>query len=152
MYVDDVAYLVWEIIRLRRVKVATIANAFETALKNILQQILFRTAPGLPLQVRGTAERLARDWFLTEKANRVLGLLQKAGFDESSVEAEAFRLRIDDIEKLDRLLTLAEARRDKTLRMIAECSEGLAMRLQQSAERVLTLDNVPSLEYQRPKN
>ena len=61
-------------------------------------------------------------------------------------------MTIDDIEKVDRALAFAEARRDKSLRMIAECKESLSARIQQSAERVLAADNAPSLEYISPES
>ena len=153
MYVEDVAYLVWEIIRLRRVKLATINKAFFTALKAILPEIQFPGASGRRPDLREKADKLADQWsFNPEVRGRILGLLQEAGLDESSVEAEAFRLSIDDIEKLDRALTLAEVRRDKAIRMIAEYKDSFAIRLRQSAERVLAVDNVPGLEYRPPEN
>jgi hypothetical protein len=147
MYVEEFAGLVWEIIRLRGVKVWTINNAFVTALKNILGPVMFGPNYVLRSDVREGVENLARGWFSSEDTrSRVSALLDEAGLEESAVVAEAFRLSIDKLEKLDRTLTLAEARRDKTLRMIAEFKGGLAMRLCRSTERMLTVDNVPSLE------
>jgi hypothetical protein len=151
MYVEEVADLAWDIIRLRRLKVATINNVFETALTIILRQILFRPT-GLQPKLSEGVEQLAHDWFFDEDVrDRVSGLLKEVGLDESSIVAEAYRFRIDDLEKLDRSLTLAVARRDKALRMIAEFRERLAMRLRQSTERMVTVDNRPSSEYQLPK-
>jgi hypothetical protein len=153
MYVDDVAYLVWDIIRLRRVKVATINKAFGTALKAILGPIQFGNALGRRPDVKAKADKFVAQWSSNPEVRyRVLGLLQEAGLDESSVEAEAFRMSMDDLEKLDRALTLAEVRRDKAIRMIAEYKESFSVRLQQSVERVLVVDNVPGLEYRPPEN
>lgn len=42
IYVRDIAALLWEIIRLRRFKTATLNNALRVALSNILKQILFK--------------------------------------------------------------------------------------------------------------
>jgi hypothetical protein len=138
LYVEDVAHLLWEIMRLRRIIVATINTTFKTALKIILMQILVGPASGPRPEMKTAAARLARDWFVTEEVRgRVSGLLQEAGLDESAIEAEAYRLRMDDIQKLDRALTLAESRRDRAFRMIFEFKESFAMRLQQNVERVL---------------
>jgi hypothetical protein len=153
MFVRDVANLLWEIMRLRRIKAGIINNAFQPALKQILQQIQFEPTSLPSPTLRAASDRLAYDWlFSQESKDRVSSLLQEAGLDEFAVEAEAFRMTIDDIEKVDRALAFAEARRDKSLRMIAECKESLSARIQQSAERVLAADNAPSLEYISPES
>jgi hypothetical protein len=152
MYVEEVADLTWQAIRLRRVKVATINTALETALKNLLGPIMF--GPNYPLRpdLSQAVEQLAHDYFLTEDVRkRVLGMLKEAGLDESAIVAEAFRWTFDNLEKLDRALTLTVARRDKSLRMIAEFRGGLAARLRRSTERMLSVDNIPSFEDQLPK-
>jgi hypothetical protein len=43
-------------------------------------------------------------------------LLRKFGLDESSIEAQAFRSRADELESLDRMLALAEGRREGAAR------------------------------------
>jgi hypothetical protein len=98
MYVNDIAELTWEIIRLRRVKATLINNGFHRALASILRRILF--PPGTALADTVLApDRLAYEWLTShETKERVSGLLHEAGLDESSVEAEAFRLRLTDIE------------------------------------------------------
>lgn len=62
-----------------------------------------------------------------------------------SVETEALRLSLDDIERVDRLLTAAQASRDKALRSIAWCRETFVRKLQQSSERILAAEQVPSM-------
>jgi hypothetical protein len=52
----------------------------------------------------------------------VSGLLHKFGLEESIIEAQAFPSRADELESLDRMLALAEARRDKALRCVADPS------------------------------
>jgi hypothetical protein len=153
MYVEDIANLVWDIKRLRRIKTGIINNAFQRALKTILRQIQFKTSSVLPPAAISAPDDLAYDWLFTQESkDRVSSLLQEAGLDEFAVEAEAFRVMIDDIEKVDRALAVAEVRRDNALRMIAECKETLSARIQQSAERVLAADNAPSLQYVLPEN
>jgi hypothetical protein len=120
MYVKDIAILLWEIVRLRRFKTAIINNAFRNALQNFLRQFLFEPAFPQGINDELEADALAYEWFQSEKAkSRVAKLLRQFQLDESSIEAEAFRLVSSDIDRMDRMLTLAEVRRDKALRNIA---------------------------------
>ena len=62
MYVEDIAYLVWEILRLRRSKAAIINLAFRDALTEVVTQLLRK--PGeWKHQLKDRAEKLAREWF-----------------------------------------------------------------------------------------
>ena len=56
MYVAEIAYLVWEILRLRRCEVAIINAAFEEALNNILRRL---TAVD-----QDARDAVVRDWFV----------------------------------------------------------------------------------------
>jgi hypothetical protein len=69
----------------------------------------------------------------------------KFQMDETAIEAEAFRLCSEDLERLDRMLTLAEVRREKALRFVADYREHLWTRLRQTADRLLESDEVPRL-------
>ena len=53
-------------------------------------------------------------------------------------EAEAFRLCSEEIARLDRMLTLAEVRREKALRFIAEYRRIFSKQLQQAADKSST--------------
>ena len=149
LYVNEVAALTWEIIRYRRCKTAIITNANHTALKSILLQIRFKPKSSETL----AADRLAHEWYYSQKAKEdIAALLKEAGRDESAVEAEAFRQRLSEIEKIDRLLASVEARRDKALRCIGQYREGFAKRLQQSTASVVAADAAPSMAYAGPEN
>ena len=120
VYVRDIGALLSEIIRLRRFKTATLNNALRVALSNILKQILFKPEflerPDYELE----AEGLTFNWFHSQKAKtQVAKLLGQFHFDESTIEAEAFWLTSSEIDRLDRMLTIAEIRRDKALHCIA---------------------------------
>lgn len=148
-YVFVIAELIWDIMRHRRDKAGIINNAFRKALANILQPIL--SPPGgaynsYALQMHLAAQQLASEWcYSQESKDRVSGLLEEAGLDMRSVETEALRLSLDAIERVDRLLTAAEARRDKALRSIVWCRESFVKMLQQSSERILAAEQVPSI-------
>jgi hypothetical protein len=62
------------------------------------------------------------NWVRSGKKPPLSELLRKFGLDESRIEAQAFRSRADEFESLDRMLALAEGRRDKALRCVADPS------------------------------
>jgi hypothetical protein len=150
MYVNEIATLIWESLRLRRYKTVIINNSRLAALQNILEQLLCRPdydpdSDFIYVHSRA-AEDLARSWFDNKKAQtRVAKLLRKFQMDEETIEAEAFRLCADDLERLDRMLTALEFRREKALRCIADYRQILSKQLQQAANRILENDEVPRL-------
>jgi hypothetical protein len=73
-----------------------------------------------PLQARPGLD--GWNWVRSGKKPAVSELLRKFGLDERSIEAPAFRSRADELESLDRMLALAEGRRDKALRCVADPS------------------------------
>jgi hypothetical protein len=148
-YVFEVAELLWDIMRRRRIKADIIDNAFRRALANLLRSIL--TPPGavynsVTQQLHSTAQTLASKWFYSQESkDQALALLKEADLNIRSIETEALRLSLDDIERVDRLLTAAEASRDKALRSIAWCRESFVKKLQRSSERILAAEQVPSM-------
>jgi len=148
MYVGDIAALLWEIIRLRRFKTAMLNQALRVALQNVLKQIFFKPECLEKAVYELEAETLADDWFHSQKAkNQVAKLLDQFHLDESAIEAEAFRIMSSDIDKLDRMLTLAEVRRDKALHCIADYRDSLARRLRQSSQQILDAEDVRHIEH-----
>lgn len=104
MYVEDIAYFVWEMIRLRRSKAAVINSAFRAALQELTMQLLVKPG-GSIFDVKGDAERLARKWFShPEVKDEVSRLLREFDLDETAIAAEAFRRSADDLEVIDRLM------------------------------------------------
>jgi hypothetical protein len=150
IYLDEFAIIIWEVWRLRRYKTVIINNARLEALQKILEQLLCRPdydpdSDFIYVHSRA-AEDLARSWFDNKKAQtRVAKLLRKFQMDEGAIEAEAFRLCAEDLERLDRMLALAEVRREKALRCIADYRQILSKQLQQAANRILDHDEVPRL-------
>jgi hypothetical protein len=146
-YVHDIATLIWEILRLRRYKTVIINNSRLAALQGILEQLLGRRDYDDQLYDKHLdAEDLARSWFDNKKAQaRVAKLLRKFQMDEAAIEAEAFRLCAENLERLERMLTALEFRRDKALRLIPEYRQILSKQLRQAADRILDNDDVPRL-------
>ena len=146
MYAGDIIALAWDILRLRRAKTGIINAAFLAALQGILEQLLPRDNDEGINDHERAAEDLAREWFENGKAEtQVAALLRRFGLDESNIEAEAFRLHAEDLERIDRMLTALEFRRDKALRAIADYRLIPSKQLQQVADRILDNDDVPRL-------
>jgi len=150
MYVHDMAYIVWEIRRLRRCKDTIINVAFRTGLERVLQQLLRR--PSDSWADRWEIEGLALRWFTDPKAKKeVTELLQEFELDEVAIEAEAIRECSQSLEQLDRMLRSLEARRDRTLALVTEYRVNLAHQLRGSAERMLQDSNVRRLDNNAKK-
>ena len=137
MYVADIAYLVWEILRLRRCKAGIINSAFRAGLERLLRYLL-REPGGDFHQVEDDAQDLAHAWFSDPAAKkRVSELLRSFQLDESAIEAEAINRSAADLERLDRLLASLESRRNKALRCIADYRGGFARQLRESTDRII---------------
>ena len=146
MYVDDISYVVWEILRLRRCKALIVNAAFRSALDHLVAQLLRR--PGeYEYEVRREAEALAQAWFTDKAAKKqVSELLSRFELDELAIEAEAIRRSSSDLELLDRMLTSLESRRNKALRSVAEYRASLAHQLRESSDRIIDGKDVLRLE------
>ena len=142
LLVNEYAYSLWEICRIRRWKIATIENAFYDALKYILGRVVYSPSTGGVKFEKGenpeNVNTLAQKWFLIPAVKaeilEVLGLL---GLDETNIQAEAVRRSSDTLEALDRMMALAENRRDKALRTIAEYRAGFAARLNNAGQQII---------------
>jgi hypothetical protein len=154
MLVDDYAYFVWEICRLRRWKAAIIENAFYDALKAILWDIL-RSPLTWGFEFEGgeedeaeTADTLTQKWFIDDAIKQqILELLGNLNLDETAIEAEAMRRSSGDLEVLDRMLASVESRRDKTLRAITEYHGNFALQLRKAANQII---EAQAIEVENP--
>ena len=119
---------------LRRYKTIIINNSRLAALRGILEQLLCHRDYDRPYDKDLDAEDLARSWFNNKEAQtRAAELLGQFQMDEGALEAEAFRSCSEDVERLDRMLTALEFRRDKALRSVTDYQQSLSKQLQQAA-------------------
>ena len=147
LYVDDIAALVWEILRLRRCKAVIVNIAFKAALSDTVYRLAGQPQVGTPQ--REWYEAIVRDWFSKPEARKeVLQLLAEFRLDEFAIEAEAIRSVFSELEVLDRMLTLLESRRNKALRSIADYRNDFAKHVREVSNRVIEADPVIQLENQ----
>jgi hypothetical protein len=94
---------------------------------------------------------LARDWFSDPNVKKqIADLLREFEMDESAIEAEAIRHSTDDLERIDRLMASAEARRDKALVCVAQYRGDFGALLRDSSDRLIKKE-APRLEHDSSK-
>jgi hypothetical protein len=128
IWVRDVVDLAWESLRWRRLKSNLLAASTHEGLEQVLK----------PLCGYMEADRLAESWARNEAAGRkeVKQLLASAGLSMDAVMAQTLALKISDIERIDRMVMTAEARRDATLREIERHRAALGQALRRETEQV----------------
>ena len=122
IWVRDVVDLVWETLRLRRLK-ATLMDA--AASKGVCRILLSFGMHG------ATGNELSGNWGAGDAdAKKEVGkLLKKAGFGKATIEAQTLSVKIDDFERIDRLIMQSEARRNAVLREVDRHRDAVARRL-----------------------
>jgi hypothetical protein len=129
IWVREVVDLVWEALRLRRLK----SNLLAASTHAGLEKVLIPLCGGFI-----EADRLAKSWARNEAAGRkgVKQLLASAGLSMDVVMAQTPSLKINDIERIDRMVMTAEVRRDATLREIERHRATLGQALRRASEQV----------------
>jgi hypothetical protein len=141
IYVADLVYIAWEIVRLRRCKAGIINTAFRTGLERVLYQML------RDLTDVDAIDKLVHDWFSNEEGKKaVADLLKTFQLDHSAIEAEAIRASAPNLEVLERMLSSLESRRNKALYHVAEYRATLAHQLRESTDKLIEAKIVPALE------
>jgi hypothetical protein len=83
-------------------------------------------------------QALVADWTAREPEaiKRVDAILESAGLTMHSVMAQSLSIKLDDIERIDRMIALAEARRNAALREIEAHRENLSHKLRRAVQQV----------------
>jgi hypothetical protein len=128
IWVRDVVDLVWEALRLRRLKSSLIDASMHKGLAEILRIFVGWTS----------AEELVKSWVRNDvKARKEVNkMLTSAGLTMESVTARTLALKIDEIERIDRMIMSAEARRNAVLREVDRHRASVAQTLRQAANDV----------------
>ncbi|HEY1545653.1 MAG TPA: hypothetical protein VGG01_24890 [Xanthobacteraceae bacterium] len=111
----DVADLVWEALRLRRLKAALLTACADQGMQKLLYS----------LDVHGNTFELSRRWAARElqAVAEVDAVLAAAGLGINHVMARTLAVGIAEIERIDRMTASAEARRAAALREIGHHRE-----------------------------
>ena len=105
-WVRDIADLIWDVARLRRLKASLMATAARDGMKQVLQPVM-----------EGNAEWYAHAWARRQEdaLPKVEEALGRLGATMDHVSARTFAARIADFERIARMLMMAEARRAAAL-------------------------------------
>lgn len=115
MLARDVADLHWEALRLRRAKTSMVRTNRERGVELLLR----RYAPAVASELR---DNPGQDPRVLE------ALLKDSNLDMDDAHAETLICRLDDIERLDRLIVRLEVRRNNVLRELDRRREAQARR------------------------
>lgn len=129
IWVRDIVDLLWETLRLRRLKMDLMASAAHEGLDKLLQPLIDNWLDRKVL-VQGWA---ARD---RESVREVNALLKQAGFDERAIRAQTLAAKLDTFERIDRLIMQTEARRNAALREIDRHRDALAQQLREVSKQI----------------
>ncbi len=129
IWVRDVVALVWEAFRLRRLKTCLLETAAPDGLVRTFSSFL----------PHATVNAIAVGWAGRdgERVKQVEGLLDQTGFTMEHIIAETLADRIDDIERIDRMIASAEQRRGAMLREVDRHRASLASRLRLASDEVV---------------
>lgn len=135
IWVRDIVDLVWEVVRLRRQKAGLMTYCARDGLADIL--IRLRAEPGLAL-----------GWALHERkaVAQVDRVLAAAGLGIDAVMGQTLRLRIGEIERIDRMTALAEARRNAALHEIERHRANFAALLRRAAQEAEKIEDAEFAE------
>ena len=117
----EVADLVWEVKRLRRLKVTLIRSTMRRLLQETLRPIIYSDRqPGSASEDYPNERALAVGWAAGEQkaVDRVKKRLGSFGSSVESVVAQAMASRMVEIERTDRMIVMAEQRRAAALRAV----------------------------------
>lgn len=126
IWVRDVVDLVWEALRLRRLKSGLIDSSIHEGLTEILRNFV----GWIP------AEELAKRWVRNDvKARKEISkMLTSAGLTMESAAAQTLALKIDEIERINRMIMNAEARRNAVLREVDRHRASVAQTLRRATD------------------
>ena len=129
IWVRDVVALVWEAFRLRRLKTCLMEAAVPHGLARVISS----------LRLHAAAKEIAAGWALRngECVRQVESLLDQSGLTMEHVMAERLAERIEDVERIDRMIASAEQRRGAMLREVERHRASLASRLRLASDEVV---------------
>ncbi len=128
IWVNDVVNLVWETLRLRRLRAALLQAAAPEGLHHLLQWVVGKNCE----------EKWAINWAARkpEALAAVESTLAQAGLTRDAVTAQTLALKIGEVERIDRMVAGAEARRNIALREIDRHRATLGAALRQVVDAV----------------
>jgi hypothetical protein len=128
IWVRDIVDLVWDAMRLRRLKAKLMHTAAHEGLDAVLR----------PLTGTSLNDELVEGWARRDAASieEVKRLLKKAGLDQEAIVAQTLAVKLDTFERIDRMIMQSEVRRNSILREIDRHRDVVAERLCDAAAAI----------------
>lgn len=127
LWLRDVTDLTWEILRLRRLR----TSYLRVCASEGLAQLLTRLSYGFNERQELTAEWAQRK---PEAIEKVKEIFKSCDLPQDAIQAETFAKKIDEIEKIDRLISTAESRRLVIFREVDRHRETLGRMMRDAVE------------------
>jgi hypothetical protein len=120
--------LAWEATRLRRLKTEFLNSSLAEGLDKVLGPVLDYTR----------RSELVHNWSIRdhEALTEVESILDQMGQSMDAVMAQTLAKKLDDIERIDRMLANAEGRRHFVLREVDRHRAAVAARLRDATEQI----------------
>jgi hypothetical protein len=127
IWVRDVVDLTWEVLRLRRLKANLMAATAYQGLRTILEPLIQEGAGYLP-----------EEWALRipSAVKQVERILKSAGLTADAIMAHTLTENLDQFERIERMIAMAEARRNAALRELERHRATLANTLRPTVEQI----------------
>ena len=127
--IRDAIDLTWEILRLRRLKAGILRASMGDGVRALLDDV------GVPYEDR---DALSEQWAAGDKSARkkVDAILANAGLTMDDLTAKTLTSHMDDYERIDRMLSSAEARRNNALREIDRHREAAGAAVRRAIDEV----------------
>jgi len=139
LWAKDVADLMWEAQRYRRIKAGLLMQAGRQALTDHLAQV--KDAGKIEGERQLTVSKLVAAYVEgnSTAVAEVSRILHSRGFDIDMLMAQALTQRLADVERVDRLIASADARRNRALSEIDRRRDAFARRLRMAAHDVIDI-------------
>ena len=141
---SDVVNNTWEARRLQKLKAALIHSARREAVGKLLKEYM----PGEIWRNSDVAEKESKRWSagVVEAVEYVNEILAENNLDIDTIVAKALSLKLDDIERIDKLITASENRRDAALSKLEKRRDDIVRRLQYAIATDLEFEELQAAE------
>ncbi|AWN41152.1 HNH endonuclease [Methylobacterium durans] len=147
LWVKDVVDLLWEAQRLRRLRTVLLRTARRQGLSYLLD--LYGEPEQDTFQMK--RDELVRGWSSgkREAVRQVAALLAKHGLTDEAISAQALSGKLDDLDRIERMIANADGRRNGVLREIDRRRSALGARLRAASDQVIEGEAIDASSDQR---
>jgi len=122
IWLRDILDLQWEVLRMRRLKALLLNNNSPAGLDSLLYRRVTHQAKQTLVEAWGRGDKAA--------IKEIAGILHQRGLSMDDIDSHTLLKTLEPLERIDRMVTQAEGRRNNALREIERSRESAARRLQ----------------------